>query len=152
MLLAQRFTLVKEIYLCCSLSQLHSEKANCTFFLADESEEKASLGQQQQEEECMWVWLLDLERSVALAVGRCLGGMLQGPLPSLQEKMSEFWLSNILLRNGLEMDFDQLGRKTHCLFFSGFRCANVFQIDTNKMQCPNCRLMLHQFIHNISSH
>uniref|UniRef100_A0AAQ5YVK1 HECT-type E3 ubiquitin transferase n=1 Tax=Amphiprion ocellaris TaxID=80972 RepID=A0AAQ5YVK1_AMPOC len=55
-----------------------------------------------------WVWLLDLERSVALAVGRCLGGMLQGPLPSLQEKASEIWLSNVLLRNGLEMDFEQL--------------------------------------------
>uniref|UniRef100_A0A671VH49 HECT-type E3 ubiquitin transferase n=1 Tax=Sparus aurata TaxID=8175 RepID=A0A671VH49_SPAAU len=61
-----------------------------------------------QEEECKWVWLLDLERSVALAVGRCLGGMLQGPPPSLQEKTSEFWLSNVLLRNGLEMDFEQL--------------------------------------------
>lgn len=60
------------------------------------------------EEDCTWVWLLDLERSVALAVGRCLGGMLLGPPPSLQEKVSEVWLSNILLRNGLEGDFEQL--------------------------------------------
>lgn len=82
-------------------------------FLLDKSEE--NLGKQ-QEEECRWVWILDLERSVALAVGRCLGGMLQGPPPSLQEKMSEMWLSNVLLRNGLEMDFGQLGRKTHNLF------------------------------------
>ncbi|XP_038590219.1 probable E3 ubiquitin-protein ligase HERC1 isoform X7 [Micropterus salmoides] len=74
----------------------------------DKSEENTCLGQQQQEEECKWVWLLDLERSAALAVGRCLGGMLQGPPPSLQEKTSEFWLSNILFRNGLEMDFEQL--------------------------------------------
>ncbi|XP_074474894.1 putative E3 ubiquitin-protein ligase HERC1 isoform X1 [Sebastes fasciatus] len=76
----------------------------------DKSEENTCLGQQQQEEEeeCKWAWLLDLERSVALAVGRCLGGMLQGPPPSLQEKTSEFWLSNVLLRNGLEMDFEQL--------------------------------------------
>ncbi|KAL7377168.1 hypothetical protein ABVT39_023074 [Epinephelus coioides] len=73
----------------------------------DKSEENTCVGQQ-QEEECKWVWLLDLERSVALAVGRCLGGMLQGPPPSLQEKTSEFWLSNVLLRNGLEMDFEQL--------------------------------------------
>ncbi|XP_029024458.1 probable E3 ubiquitin-protein ligase HERC1 isoform X3 [Betta splendens] len=73
---------------------------------SDESEENGH--SQQQEEECMWVWLLDLERSVALAVGRCLGGMLQGPPLSLQEKASEFWLSNVLLRNGLEMDFEQL--------------------------------------------
>ncbi|XP_028274446.1 probable E3 ubiquitin-protein ligase HERC1 isoform X2 [Parambassis ranga] len=73
---------------------------------SDKSEE--SVGPQQLEEECRWVWLLDLERSVALAVGRCLGGMLQGPPPSLQEKTSEIWLSNVLLRNGLEMDFEQL--------------------------------------------
>ncbi|XP_013861909.1 probable E3 ubiquitin-protein ligase HERC1 isoform X4 [Austrofundulus limnaeus] len=72
---------------------------------SDKSEE--NLGKQ-QEDECRWVWILDLERSVALAVGRCLGSMLQGPPPSLQEKMSEMWLSNVLLRNGLEMDFGQL--------------------------------------------
>ncbi|KAI1904845.1 hypothetical protein AGOR_G00009860 [Albula goreensis] len=55
-----------------------------------------------------WVWLLDLERSVALAIGRCLGGMLQGPPPSIQENTAEYWLRNPLLRNGLEMDFEQL--------------------------------------------
>ncbi|XP_072518712.1 probable E3 ubiquitin-protein ligase HERC1 isoform X2 [Salminus brasiliensis] len=55
-----------------------------------------------------WAWLLDLERSVALAIGRCLGGMLQGPPSSVQEKTSEYWLCNPLLRNGLEMDFEQL--------------------------------------------
>ncbi|TSK72182.1 putative E3 ubiquitin-protein ligase HERC1 [Bagarius yarrelli] len=55
-----------------------------------------------------WVWILDLERAVALAIGQCLGGMLQGPSPSVQEKTAEFWLSNPLLRNGLEMDFQQL--------------------------------------------
>ncbi|KAL6096756.1 uncharacterized protein ACO6RY_06004 [Pungitius sinensis] len=75
---------------------------------SDKSEENTCLGEQQPEEESKWVWLLDLERSVALAVGRCLGGMLQGPPPSLQEKTSDFWLSNVLLRNGLEMDFEQL--------------------------------------------
>ncbi|KAF7696652.1 hypothetical protein HF521_005070 [Silurus meridionalis] len=55
-----------------------------------------------------WAWLLDLERAVALAIGRCLGGMLQGPPPTAQEKMADFWLNNPLLRNGLEMDFEQL--------------------------------------------
>ncbi|KAM3873957.1 putative E3 ubiquitin-protein ligase HERC1 [Diretmus argenteus] len=75
---------------------------------SDKSEQAPTLLEQQQEEESKWIWLLDLERSVALAIGRCLGGMLQGPPPSLQERVSEFWLSNVLLRNGLEMDFDQL--------------------------------------------
>lgn len=81
-------------------------------FVADKNEETTGQQQQQQEEECMWAWSLDLERSVALAAGRCLGGMLQGPAASLQEKTSEYWLSNVLLRNGLEMDFELLGRKT----------------------------------------
>ncbi|XP_061887279.1 probable E3 ubiquitin-protein ligase HERC1 isoform X3 [Entelurus aequoreus] len=63
---------------------------------------------EEEEEECMWLWLLDLERSVALAVGRCLGGMMQGLPPSPQERSSEFWLSNVLLRNGLEMDYEEL--------------------------------------------
>ncbi|KAM9794366.1 putative E3 ubiquitin-protein ligase HERC1 isoform 3-T6 [Syngnathus typhle] len=63
---------------------------------------------QEEEEECSWLWLLDLERSVALAVGRCLGGMMQGLPPSPQERTSEFWLSNVLLRNGLEMDYEEL--------------------------------------------
>ncbi|KAJ7986812.1 hypothetical protein DPEC_G00332260 [Dallia pectoralis] len=62
-----------------------------------------------------WVWLLDLERSVALAIGRCLGGMLQGMPPSVQERTSEYWLCNPLLRNGLEMDFEQLGSSTEWL-------------------------------------
>ncbi|XP_031681979.1 probable E3 ubiquitin-protein ligase HERC1 isoform X1 [Oncorhynchus kisutch] len=62
-----------------------------------------------------WVWLLDLERSVALAIGRCLGGMLQGPPPSVQERTSEYWLCNPLLRNGLEMDFEQLDSSTSWL-------------------------------------
>eukprot|EP00066_Takifugu_rubripes_P013620 XP_011602886.1 PREDICTED: probable E3 ubiquitin-protein ligase HERC1 isoform X2 [Takifugu rubripes] len=75
---------------------------------SDKFEESTCHGQQQQGEESTWVWLLDLERSLALAVGRCLGGMLQGPPTSFQEKTSEFWLSNILLRNGLEMNFEQL--------------------------------------------
>ncbi|XP_063334410.1 probable E3 ubiquitin-protein ligase HERC1 isoform X1 [Pelmatolapia mariae] len=74
---------------------------------SDKSEENTSIGPQ-EEEECRWAWLLDLERSVALAVGRCLGGMLQGSPLSLQEKASEVWLSNVLFRNGLEMDFEQL--------------------------------------------
>ncbi|XP_076014530.1 putative E3 ubiquitin-protein ligase HERC1 isoform X2 [Genypterus blacodes] len=76
---------------------------------SDKNGENTLIGEQHQvEEDYMWIWLLDLERSVALAVGRCLDGMLQGPAPSFQEKISEFWLSNVLLRNGLETHFEQL--------------------------------------------
>ncbi|XP_015230673.1 PREDICTED: probable E3 ubiquitin-protein ligase HERC1 [Cyprinodon variegatus] len=55
-----------------------------------------------------WVWLVDLERTVALLVGRCLGGMLQGAPTSLEEQDTAYWLKTPLFSNGLEMDTAQL--------------------------------------------
>ncbi|XP_061622236.1 probable E3 ubiquitin-protein ligase HERC1 isoform X5 [Phyllopteryx taeniolatus] len=55
-----------------------------------------------------WVWLVDLERTVALLVGRCLGGMLQGTPASLEEQDTGYWLKTPLFSNGLEMDIPQL--------------------------------------------
>ncbi|KAM9317693.1 putative E3 ubiquitin-protein ligase HERC1 [Pholidichthys leucotaenia] len=55
-----------------------------------------------------WVWLVDLERTVALLVGRCLGGMLQGSPTSLEEQDTAYWLKTPLFSNGLEMDIPQL--------------------------------------------
>ncbi|XP_061671695.1 probable E3 ubiquitin-protein ligase HERC1 isoform X2 [Syngnathoides biaculeatus] len=55
-----------------------------------------------------WVWLVDLERTVALLVGRCLGGMLQGAPASLEEQDTGYWLKSPLFSNGLEMDISQL--------------------------------------------
>ncbi|XP_023674598.2 probable E3 ubiquitin-protein ligase HERC1 isoform X1 [Paramormyrops kingsleyae] len=59
-----------------------------------------------------WVWLVDLERTVALLVGRCLGGMLQGATTSLEEQDMAYWLKTPLFSNGLEMDIPQLD---HCI-------------------------------------
>ncbi|XP_029961368.1 LOW QUALITY PROTEIN: probable E3 ubiquitin-protein ligase HERC1 [Salarias fasciatus] len=55
-----------------------------------------------------WVWLVDLERTAALLVGRCLGGMLQGAPASLEEQCTAYWLKTPLFSNGLEMDVPQL--------------------------------------------
>ncbi|XP_057693743.1 probable E3 ubiquitin-protein ligase HERC1 isoform X2 [Corythoichthys intestinalis] len=55
-----------------------------------------------------WIWLVDLERTVALLVGRCLGGMLQGTPASLEEHDTGYWLKTPLFSNGLEMDIPQL--------------------------------------------
>ncbi|XP_062271365.1 probable E3 ubiquitin-protein ligase HERC1 isoform X2 [Scomber scombrus] len=55
-----------------------------------------------------WVWLVDLERTVALLVGRCLGGMLQGAPTSLEEQDTAYWLKTPLFSNGLEMEMPQL--------------------------------------------
>ncbi|KAL4617326.1 putative E3 ubiquitin-protein ligase HERC1 [Arapaima gigas] len=82
------------------LEELELEGASSACMI---SERSAFVGEAEN-----WVWLLDLERTVALLIGRCLGGMLQGLAPSVQESSAEFWLQNPLLRNGLEMDFEQL--------------------------------------------
>lgn len=58
-----------------------------------------------------WVWLVDLERTVALLVGRCLGGMLQGAATSLEEQDTAYWLKTPLFSNGLEMEIPQLGEE-----------------------------------------
>lgn len=64
-----------------------------------------------------WVWLVDLERTVALLVGHCLGGMLQGPPTSQEEQDTAYWLKTPLFSNGLEMDVPQLGKvKKYFLF------------------------------------
>ncbi|CAL8352432.1 unnamed protein product [Merluccius merluccius] len=55
-----------------------------------------------------WVWLVDLERTAALLVGRCLGGMLQGAPTSLEEQDTAYWLKTPLFSNGLEMDIPLL--------------------------------------------
>ncbi|KAG8440199.1 hypothetical protein GDO86_006116 [Hymenochirus boettgeri] len=55
-----------------------------------------------------WVWLVDLERTVALLIGRCLGGMLQGSPTSPEEQDTAYWLKTLLFGNGTEMDVFQL--------------------------------------------
>ncbi|TRY89487.1 hypothetical protein DNTS_016060 [Danionella cerebrum] len=55
-----------------------------------------------------WVWLVDLERTVALLVGRCLGGMLQGAPPSPEEQHTSHWLKTPLFSNGLETEIPRL--------------------------------------------
>ncbi|XP_062869323.1 probable E3 ubiquitin-protein ligase HERC1 isoform X2 [Trichomycterus rosablanca] len=56
----------------------------------------------------LWVWLVDLERTVALLIGQCLGGMLQGTAPSLEEQHTAYWLKSPLFSSGLETDIPQL--------------------------------------------
>ena len=48
-----------------------------------------------------WVWLLDVERACGLVVGRCLEGMLLGPLLTSQEVRCKPWLTSHLLSCGL---------------------------------------------------
>ncbi|PKU32893.1 hypothetical protein llap_16803 [Limosa lapponica baueri] len=57
-----------------------------------------------------WVWLVDLERTVALLIGRCLGGMLQGPPVSPEEQDTAYWLKTPLFSDGVEMDIPHLDK------------------------------------------
>lgn len=79
-----------------------------------------------------WVWLVDLERTVALLVGRCLGGMLQGAPTSLEEQDTAYWLKTPLFSNGLEMEIPQLGRKGTN---TGGRGASLFLADRRVFCC-----------------
>lgn len=74
------------------------------------------------------MWLVDLERTAALLVGRCLGGMLQGAAASPEENHAAYWLKTPLFSNGLETDIPQLGtgrpaRQTFYVVLCGSDCA-----------------------------
>ncbi|KAI3377882.1 hypothetical protein L3Q82_008463 [Scortum barcoo] len=83
-----------------------------------------------------WVWLVDLERTVALLVGRCLGGMLQGAPTSLEEQDTAYWLKTPLFSNGLEMDIPQLGREqTEYFFYSvGFSSSGPIKMNVSPVE------------------
>lgn len=59
------------------------------------------------------MWLVDLERALALLVGQTLGGMLAGPAVSREEKDCEKWLNSHLLGNGLENRDPERGQRIH---------------------------------------
>ncbi|KAL7980305.1 hypothetical protein Chor_014634 [Crotalus horridus] len=63
----------------------------------------------------VWVWLVDLERTVALLIGRCLGGMLQGSPVSPEEQDTTYWLKTPLFSDGVEMDVPQLEKSVSSL-------------------------------------
>ncbi|XP_055453781.1 probable E3 ubiquitin-protein ligase HERC1 isoform X7 [Psammomys obesus] len=62
-----------------------------------------------------WVWLVDLERTIALLIGRCLGGMLQGSPVTPEEQDTAYWMKTPLFSDGVEMDTPQLDKCMSCL-------------------------------------
>jgi hypothetical protein len=59
-----------------------------------------------------WLWLVDLERTCSLLVGKCLGGMLIGSPSSEEERETGHWLSSTLFSHGLEKHSSDLGNVT----------------------------------------
>ncbi|XP_062242430.1 probable E3 ubiquitin-protein ligase HERC1 isoform X5 [Platichthys flesus] len=88
-------------------SPLEDQELQWPLHGASDSAEPAS-GMSLPQPALCWVWLVDLERTVALLVGRCLGGMLQGAPSSLEEQDTAYWLKTPLFSNGLAMDLPQL--------------------------------------------
>lgn len=71
-----------------------------------------------------WVWLVDLERTIALLIGRCLGGMLQGSPISPEEQDTAYWMKTPLFSDGVEMDTPQLGNTLkHVLLCASFEIS-----------------------------
>ncbi|GAB1606906.1 hypothetical protein Ahia01_000973300, partial [Argonauta hians] len=60
-----------------------------------------------------WSWLLDLERSCSLLVGRSLHALLLGPPLSCSEKVYTTWLESRLFSNGLERPASDLDMIIH---------------------------------------
>ena len=55
------------------------------------------------------LWLLDMERTLALLVGRCLGWMLLGCGVSKEETDSGMWLQKCLFASGLQLNSTDIG-------------------------------------------
>ncbi|KAG7482603.1 putative E3 ubiquitin-protein ligase HERC1 isoform X2 [Solea senegalensis] len=88
-----------------------------------------------------WVWLVDLERTVALLVGRCLGGMLQGATTSLEEQDTAYWLRTPLFSNGLEMDIPLLDSSISSLLEAAL-CGNEEQKPFDCTLCPDLSVLV----------
>lgn len=51
-----------------------------------------------------WVWIIDLQRTCALLIGQCLGGIFSGERLTLDEIFCRNWLKTELFSAGLEND------------------------------------------------
>ncbi|CAM1299303.1 HERC1 (predicted) [Pycnogonum litorale] len=80
-----------------------------------------------------WEWLLDIERTCALLIGRCLSGMLISLPTTREETECKSWLESNILSNGLEYS----ARDTDT-FVSNI-LVNVFS-DAERPNLPNDRL------------
>ncbi|XP_050295909.1 probable E3 ubiquitin-protein ligase HERC1 isoform X2 [Anthonomus grandis grandis] len=49
-----------------------------------------------------WIWIVDMQKTCSLLIGRCLGGMLIGEAPTKQELLCRNWLSSDLFSSGVE--------------------------------------------------
>uniref|UniRef100_T1JES7 HECT-type E3 ubiquitin transferase n=1 Tax=Strigamia maritima TaxID=126957 RepID=T1JES7_STRMM len=90
-----------------------------------------------------WIWLIDLELTCSLLVGRCLGGMLIGCPVSREERDTSGWLSNRIFSNGLEgpiRDIDRIVADVLVAIFSG--SEENLRLDRDSKLNPDVKLLL----------
>lgn len=49
-----------------------------------------------------WIWIVDLQKSCSILIGRCFGGMLRGNQPEKEETQCRHWLVSELFSSGIE--------------------------------------------------
>lgn len=91
-----------------------------------------------------WAWLLDVERTCALLIGRCLGGMLVGSPLSQEEKDTAAWLNSPLFINGIQSAAAELGMYA----FTQTTLAPCIIYPGNKSPSCCCQLLI--FLANVS--
>ncbi|KAL1506224.1 hypothetical protein ABEB36_005622 [Hypothenemus hampei] len=68
-----------------------------------------------------WIWIVDLQKTCSILIGRCLGGKLMGKLPSKEELQCRYWLTSKLFFSGIENEdltidcLPQLSFVTDCI-------------------------------------
>ncbi|CAG9773088.1 unnamed protein product [Ceutorhynchus assimilis] len=49
-----------------------------------------------------WIWIVDLQKTCSLLIGRCLGGMMVGESPSKEELYCRHWLVSEVFSSGID--------------------------------------------------
>lgn len=49
-----------------------------------------------------WIWIVDMQKTCSLLIGRCLGGMLVGEAPTKEELQCRHWLVSEIFSSGIE--------------------------------------------------
>jgi hypothetical protein len=85
-----------------------------------------------------WLWLVDVERTCSLLVGKCLGGMLIGSPLSEEERETRHWLSSTLFSHGLEKHGSDPGNISALVFLGCAYILNFKQLSVSFVDLIMC--------------
>ncbi|XP_019763936.2 probable E3 ubiquitin-protein ligase HERC1 isoform X1 [Dendroctonus ponderosae] len=73
-----------------------------------------------------WIWIVDLQKTCSILIGRCLGGMLLGQPVSKEELSCRKWLISELFSAGIENEQVPIEYLSELAYISG--CANTLAL------------------------